>query len=261
MTETTILSMDEANELVLEHQIWAEKIAKSVARGWNLHWQDDGLDGAAFEALIFCARRFDPKLGVPFKSYARRRIHEASTEAARNSKSWEKDSRNSKRTERLARAISAELFELYPQIRSGILPSEDDSEQGVRVGIQQLLISACLISTKHGIQDSNPEEATEFKQLIINLSDLEPLHQLLVWKVYWEGLSLRGVATEWNTDELNVIREHKVIMEYLQKSVSTGKELDSPRIRPGLKDANVVMAHKEDFGIFTKKVSEFSGQY
>lgn len=260
MTENTesgtALSQEEANELVLKHRIWAEKIARSVARGWSVNWELDGLDGAAMEALIFCSRRYNPEMGVPFKSYARRRIHEASTEAARSSKSWQKDSRTSKRTERLARAISAELFDIYPQVRSGILPSDDDSEEGVRVGIQQLLISACVISTKHGMDDVSPDDATEFKNLAIVVKELDPIHQMLMWRVYWEGVSLRGVADEWETDELNVIREHKVLIEWIKKRFVTGKYLDPPRVRPGLRDASLTQSKHEHYGIFSKKAKE-----
>lgn len=249
-----ILTQDEANELVLEHKIWAEKIARSVARGWNVDWQSDGLDGAAMEALIFCSRRYNPSMGVPFKSYARRRIHEASTEAARKSKSWQKNSRTSKRTERLARAISAELFHLFPQLRSGVMPAEDDSDEGIRVGIQQLLISACVISTKNAVTGSSPEESTEFKNMANKLAELEKIHQTLMFKIYWEGYSLRGLATEWSTDELNVIREHKVILEYLQKTFASGKDLAPPRIRPGLQDVDLQLQGDEQYGIFSKEL-------
>ena len=245
---------DEANKLVLEYKPWAEAIAKSVARGWSVDWQSEGLDGAAMEALIFCSRRYDGSLGVPFKSYARRRIHEATTEAARQSKSWQKDSGTSKRTTRLAKAISAELFDLYPQLRSGVLPSEDDSEEGIRVGIQQLLISACLISTKQGMNSVSPEDATEFMNLARQLSHLEGLHQQLMWMSYWEGYSLRGIAENWQTDELNVIREHKALMEYLQKSFVTGKDINKPRIRPGLVDVDLSQQKSESYAIFSKKI-------
>ena len=46
------------NRLVQEHMGWATSIAKAVARAWNMDWQLDGLDGGAYEALLFCARRF-----------------------------------------------------------------------------------------------------------------------------------------------------------------------------------------------------------
>jgi len=70
-SESQRLSQEEANNLVVEHHGWAESIARSVARAWNLDWRLDGLDGAAMEALIFCSRRFDPGRGIPFKGYAR----------------------------------------------------------------------------------------------------------------------------------------------------------------------------------------------
>lgn len=256
MSKKQVLTQEEANKLVLEHQSWAEAIAKSVARGWNVHWQSEGLDGAAMEALIFCSRRYDPEMGVPFKSYARRRIHEASTESARKSKGWQKDAKTSKRTQRLARAISADLFEMFPQLRSGVIPGDDDNDKGVRVGIQQLLISACVISTKHGMDSVSPDDATEFMNLANELSTMEPLHQLLMWKSYWEGYSLRGIASEWETDELNVIREHKVILTYLQKAFATGREVNIPRVRPGLTDANITLKDTEQYGIFSKKIGE-----
>ena len=96
MSETNPYAEHEAGSeklvelLVEENAGWAASIARSVARAWNMDWQLDGLDGGAYEGLLFCARRYDPTLGVPFRAYARRRIHEASTEEARKSKNWKK---------------------------------------------------------------------------------------------------------------------------------------------------------------------------
>lgn len=260
MGKSEEVSNEAANQLVLEFKSWAEGIAKSVARGWHLDWQADALDGAAMEALIFCSRRFDSSMGVPFKSYARKRIHEAATEAAKKSKSWQKDSRESKRTKRLARAISAELFAIFPQLHAGSIPSENDGEEASRVGIQQLLISACLISTKHGVQSASPHEAMEFKNLARELSELEPLHQQIMWMAYWEGHSLRNIAEEWNTDELNVIREHKAILEYLQKTISSGKDVTPPKLRPGLQESSLTQKKDSRFGIFTKNIGGSNGR-
>lgn len=100
--------------LVEEHAGWAEAIARSVARAWNLDWQLDGLDGGAYEALLFCSRRFDPQLGVPFRAYARKRIHEATTEEARKSKSWQRGVGANTQAEQDAREISYKLFDLFP---------------------------------------------------------------------------------------------------------------------------------------------------
>jgi RNA polymerase sigma factor (sigma-70 family) len=252
MSETK-LTKPEIDEIVLEHRGWAISIAKSVARAWSLDWELDGLDGAAMEALIFCAERYEPNRSVPFKSYSRRRIHEASTEAARKSRGWQRGAGSSKRTERLAREVAVELFDIFPDLRSGKLPTditEEDSSKAARIAIQQLLIGASIIATRRGIEAANPEEALEFKEMFTTIAELEPIHQSLIWHVYWEGKSLRGVATDWETDELNVIREHKVIIEYLQKRMSDGSPPEIPKIRPGLRDIAERIEPLKNFDMF-----------
>jgi len=246
------LSIEEANELVLEHQGWTESIAKSVARSWNLDWRLDGLDGAAMEAVIFCSRRFQPDRGVPFRGYARKRIHEASTEAARQSKGWKRGAGTASRTERLAREVSAELFNIFPELRSGQLPYSDEEggDRGTRIALQQLLIGASVIATKQGLEAALPDEVMDYKKMIVIVSTLEPVHQLLIWKVYWEGSSLRNVASEWETDELNVIREHKVILAFVQKAISKGKQTKTPRVRPGLKEIGIKLKRNNPDGKF-----------
>jgi DNA-directed RNA polymerase specialized sigma subunit len=146
--EDETLSIEAANELVLEHQGWAESIARSVARAWNMDWQLDGLDGAAMEALIFCARRYQPNRGVPFKGYARRRIHEASTEAARKSKGWKRSLAAMPAAEQRAREISADLFNIFPELRTGELPDSGDAKGDMRGAVRQLLMGAALLSAR-----------------------------------------------------------------------------------------------------------------
>ncbi|MGI6524301.1 MAG: hypothetical protein ACOX2O_03270 [Bdellovibrionota bacterium] len=253
-TQETVLSIEEANDLILEHRGWAESIAKSVARSWNLDWQLDGLDGAAMEALIFCARRFDPARGVPFKGYARKRIHEAATEASRRSKGWRRGGNTSARTERLAREVSVELFNIFPELHAGLLPyaGDEDADQDTRIALQRLLIGASVIATKQGIEAALPDDALDFKRMIESICSMEPLHQTLIWKVYWEGFSLRSVAGEWETDELNVIREHKVILDYLQKFFGKGRNTKCPRIRPGLREVAVKLKRQDNMVDFSQ---------
>lgn len=225
------LSREEADALVLEHRGWAESIARSVARAWNLDWELDGLDGAAMEALIFCARRFQPKRGVPFKGYARKRIHEASTEVARKCKSWHRGLGVSTSDDQRSREISADLLEIFPEVRVGEL---DDSN--ARSAIRQMLVGASLLAVKQGMEAAQPDEFLDYKRMIENVASLEPIHQLIIWKVYWEGVSLRSLAEEWHTDGLNVIREHKTVIEYLHKDMSLKKDfLNKPKVRPGLR--------------------------
>lgn len=251
--EHPILSEEEANELVLEHTGWAESIARSVARSWNLDWQQDGLDGAALEALIFCSRRFAPSRGVPFRGYARRRIHEAATEAARESKGWSRD-RSGSRSDRLAREVSVELFELFPELRSGQLPNVLDQASGAkatRASIRQLLVGAALVTTRQGLETSQPDDLMDLKKMIRFTAILEVVHQLIIWKMYWESDSMRNIAREWETDELNVIREHKEILSHLQKSIGNDAPTSPLRVRPGLKPVALKLKREKQEGPFS----------
>jgi hypothetical protein len=238
-SESTRLTEEEANALVVENHGWAESIARSVARGWNLDWRLDGLDGAAMEALIFCSRRFDPARGIPFRGYARRRIHEASTEAARKSKGWSRGMANRPAAEARARELSAELYGVFPELRDGQLPvyeSSGSDDSDCRAAVRELLIGASLVATKQAIASGPPpDELVDYKRVVTVMARLEPVHQWLLYKVYWDGNSLRTVASEWETDGLNVMREHKVLMAYLQKSLAQGKSAPTPKVRPGLK--------------------------
>lgn len=250
--EHETLPREEADLLVLEHRGWAESIARSVARGWNLDWQMDGLDGAAMEALIFCARRFQPTRGVPFRGYARRRIHEAATEAARKSKGWKKSSSTN---DDRAREISAKLFDVFPELHEGGLPSGDDGDDGDhRSGIRQLLMGATILASKEGgTVEATQDQMVDIKRMVHVMAQLEPVHQHLLYRVYWDGMSLRTVAGEWNTDGLNVIREHKVLLSHLFKSMSVGKQqLIRPKIRPGLRTKALELKKKSDIGPFSE---------
>ena len=249
------LSIEEANALVVDHYGWAESIARSVARSWNLDWKLDGLDGAAMEALIFCARRFQPNRGVPFKGYARKRIHEASTDAAKKSRGWRKSTTPA---EQAARDISAELFNVFPELRVGQLPySEDltgDDGEDMRGAVRNLLIGASIVAAKQGIGTSLPDEIMDYKKMIRLMSELEPVHQTLLWEVYWEGNSMRTVASEWEVDELSVIREHKSLLEFLHKGFAKNKPGTKLKVRPALREVGLRLRKNGESNPFSQFV-------
>ena len=249
--EFRTVTVEEANALVEEHHGWTVSIAKSVARSWSMDWELDGLDGAAMEALIFCSRRFQPDRGVPFKGYARKRIHEASTEAARKSKGF----RSSSRAQNQAREVSLELFNVFPEMRSGGLPGDGDP----RTAIREMLVGASFIAAKTGIDASQPDEAFDFKEILYMVAELEAVHQAIIWEVYWNGKSMRGVANEWETDELNVIREHKVLVSHMHKRMEKGDKVQPPKIRPGLKDIAAKQSKVTSIGIFSRMLEQSNG--
>jgi DNA-directed RNA polymerase specialized sigma subunit len=254
-SEERTLSIEEANKLVEEHRGWAESIARSVARAWSLDWQLDGLDGAAMEALVFCSRRFNPDRGIPFRGYARRRVHESSTEAARKSRGWRKSQSTTSEEDQKVHELSMGILNIFPEIRSGYLPYSEDgysSDEGnMRGAIRNVLVSTALLSTSQGVQQPIQEDYVDYKKTIRIVSELENLHQHLIYEVYWEGKSLRQVAAEWHTEALNVIREHQILLAFLEKSLNSAKgRISYPKIRPGLKAVAIRM--KDDQPAFLK---------
>lgn len=248
------------NRLVEENMGWATSIAKSVARAWNMDWQLDGLDGGAYEALLFCARRYDPARGVPFRGYARRRIHEACTEEARKSKTWQLGTGTNSQAERDAREISAKLFDIFPELRDGYLPAGDedsDGESSTRSSIRQMLAGASLVAAFQESAVDNPELAIQYKQLLIHLAQLEPVHQEIVWAVYYKGQSMRALAEEWGTDDLSVIREHKEILANLctRLEAPRSKIVKKLKIRRGLRTIAQQLRRKKEEGPFTKFIA------
>jgi len=265
--EYETLSIEDANQLVLDNRVWAEGVARAVARAWNLDWDLDGLDGAAMEALIFCARRFNPERGIPFKGYARRRIHEAATEAARRCRGWKRNAYASKKDGSKPRGRSQEvaigLLNVYPELRSGSMFGGDEGGE-IRSNVRQLLMSATLIASTDSLDEPSAEEILDLKTILNIITTLELIHQLIIWKVYWEGLSLRGLAAAWETDGLNVIREHKVLVAHLHKCISSknGRSLQRPKIRPGLRTLAAELNKDPDtlspFAKFKEKLLESS---
>lgn len=253
--EQTRLSEEAANDLVVEHMGWAESIARAVARGWNLDWKLDGLDGAAMEALIFCSRRFDPQRGIPFKGYARKRIHEASTDAARKTKGWARTSSSKTAKEAKAQKLAMELYGVFPELRDGALPAQNAArgeDAANRSAIRELLVGASILATKEAIAgDPQPDELMDYRRMVSVMASLEPTHQWLLYRVYWDGASLRTVASEWETDGLNVMREHKVLIAYLQKSLAHGKAVAVPKIRPGLRERAIQYNKEGSLGPFS----------
>ena len=241
-------------KLVEDNMGWATSIAKSVARAWNLDWQLDGLDGGAYEALLFCSRRFDPARGVPFRAYARRRIHEASSQEARKSKSWQQGVGANTQAEQDSREISARLFEIFPELRDGLLPAASDGEETVRTSVRQMLAGASLLAAFRDAGIQNPESALEYKGLLSVMAALEPVHQAILWAVYWQGQSMRSLAEDWEIDDLSVIREHKEILEHLCSQLELGRGIKPKplKVRRGLRSVALNLRRTKDLGPFAQ---------
>ena len=81
---------------------------------------------------------------------------------------------------------------------------------------------------------------------------LEVIHQVIMWRIYWEGDSMRSIASGWEMDELNVIREHKALVDHLQRAIQKDKAFEPLKVRPGLKRIALDMKREKKEGPFTK---------
>ncbi|MCC6932972.1 MAG: hypothetical protein IT292_06930 [Deltaproteobacteria bacterium] len=233
-------------KIVADHQGWSISIAKCIAKAWNMDWQLDGLDGAAFEALIYCAKRFDNKMGIPFRGYAHRRIHEACAAEARQCKRWQYGTNEMSQIECDAREVAFRLFELFPELRDGLLPIEQPeneslTENTLRGSIKHLLASASLLTSFQKTSTDNPEYAVEFRRMFQIIANMDAIHQMILWLIYWQGQSMRAVASDWGLDELAIIREHQSIIEYVSNRMTESRKAKPVplKIRPKLRKLKI----------------------
>ncbi len=245
--------------LILENRKWAESIARAVARAWKLDPEVDGLIGSALEALVECANRFDPSRGIPFRAYARRRVHEAACDAARSTKAWAEGQVFSGSLEAKARTTAYELLRRFPELRDGYIPFDREGSS-LRSSVRQLLLGATIIYLKESTDSQDSFDFHDYKKLLQAISNLHVAHQWIIWKVYWEGYSLRGLAAEWKADPLTVIREHQAILNYLLGVFNKKQGLSPPKVRPSLK--KVISNQKLNLGTvpFLKFLEELGNE-
>jgi hypothetical protein len=129
----------------------------------------------------------------------------------------------------------------------------------MRSAVRELLVGASIVASRQAVsEDPLPDELVDYKRMVGVMAVLEPVHQWLLYRVYWDGLSLRTVATEWETDGLNVMREHKVLLSFLQKSMAAGKPAPAPKVRPGLKPLIIKLKREGSKGPFSDLVASLT---
>ena len=98
---------------------------------------------------------------------------------------------NKSAAENKARELSAELYGVFPDLRDGRLPVSESSgsdDSDARSAIRELLIGASLVATKQAVANGPlPDELMDYKRMVGVMACLEPGHQLLLYKVYWDG--------------------------------------------------------------------------
>jgi hypothetical protein len=123
--------------------------------------------------------------------------------------------------------------------------SSGNDDADMRSAVRELLVGASIVASRQAVStDPLPDDLVDYKRMVTVMAVLEPVHQWLLYRVYWDGLSLRTVASEWETDGLNVMREHKVLL-------AAGKPAPKPKVRPGLKDLTTKFKREGSNGPFS----------
>ncbi|MBP9839022.1 MAG: hypothetical protein KBC84_09970, partial [Proteobacteria bacterium] len=175
--------------------------------------------------------------------------------------SWQQGTGANTQAEQDAREISAKLFDIFPELRDGLLPMDgDDEEGGMRGCVRQLLTGASLVAAFREVGINNQESAMEYKQMLKIMSALEPVHQAIIWSVYWQGQSMRSLAEEWELDDLSVIREHKEILQHLSEEMEAGgkRPPKALKVRRGLKNLVLKLKKNNDKGAFTQMLGNLA---
>jgi len=139
-------------------------------------------------------------------------------------------------------------------LRMGKLPlAADGSEAKVTLksSVKQLLAGASLLQAFKESPSENPELSMQHKELITFLSSMEPVHQEIIWGVYYKGQSMRSMAAEWGIDDLSVIREHKVLLAFLCQNLETPGNGKTVKVRRGLRTVVQELRRAKKLGPFS----------
>ncbi|MCS6893613.1 MAG: hypothetical protein NZO16_03490, partial [Deltaproteobacteria bacterium] len=180
-------------------------------------------------------------------------------DAARSTKAWKEGQVFSGSIEAKARSTAYELIKRFPELRDGGIPS-DSNFNSLRSSVRQLLLGATIIHMKEQHESEDRFDFTDYNRLVTLVAGLEKIHQWIIWKVYWEGYSLRGLASEWHIDPLTVIREHQVILNYLMAAFQQADNdirLKPPKVRPSLKKGFETLKIKHDPSPFEEFLKNF----
>jgi RNA polymerase sigma factor for flagellar operon FliA len=195
-----------STDLVELHLPLAERIAVGVSRKVPRHVDRDDLVSAAYLGLVQASRTYDPDKGVPFETFAARRVMGAVFDQLR---SYDMVSRAVRRS---AREVSA--YEQAFMARHTRRPTVDEVADALemspaRVRTARQAVTAALVEYDHSdgvaADQISTEELVEDRAMvdtIVNLIGLLPERlQMVVRGTYLDGMTLRAVADRLGVTE------------------------------------------------------------
>lgn len=176
----------------------------------------EDLRGVAYEALVRAARRFDPARGIPFRAFARQRIHWALVDyQRREDRAYRRAKRASQKVERLSALQNLSPSGLGSECADNPLLA---AKERARVLEMEKWVSA-LHEELPAAPRREPRDAKTKAVLEHLLRALNPEERMLLSALYREGISLSQYARRLGISHSTASRRHAAVLRRLRALV------------------------------------------
>ncbi|MCE9634230.1 MAG: FliA/WhiG family RNA polymerase sigma factor [Planctomycetes bacterium] len=229
------------NQLVERYLPIVRFVAERLATTLPSFVEVDDLASMGIFGLLDAIERFDPKMGVKFKTYAMNRIRGSILDELR-SLDWVPRLVRIKATkmDRACRELEAELgrqptfFEMSQRLGMGFDEYHSMIEGGSATGIISLSEEWADQEDNHGnskidlLEDDNPTgtpmhemQLKDIREVIAN--HLTEKERIIVTLYYYEGLSMKEIAKVLNLTESRICQIHGKVVERLKEQLDRSK--------------------------------------
>ncbi len=235
-SEVPLANTQARDELILKNLSCVRQIACSLRRRLPVHVDLDDLIDAGTSGLVAAAAKYDPKKGVPFKTYARHRIRGAMLDVLREADLATREQRRQKKN--VARATSL----LRAQLKRDPDRAEIASELGItEKRLERILLgmpnntavsaTEILLDGDESLPRTIPDQSGESPEQLAARQQLrrvleESMHVLperyrkLLKLYYIDGLTLKQIGEQMGFRESRASQIHSAALRKLKNVLS-----------------------------------------
>lgn len=236
---STVISSETRDRLVLEHRDFAEALAGELHRAFPRHVEFEETRSLAFEGLVDAASRFDPRGGAKFKTFAWYRIRGAILDGVRRAiRQSTGSNQDGAELGGLAaqESIDAVGEALVAEAGGAADLADATGEYVVRAAVVFLLSDAAGAGPVSSDDPAAEAESAEWRARIRSaLESLDEPERTIVQKHYFEGLSFVECAAHLCVHKAWVSRLHNRALERMRAALrcSTIRPASGTRGRGG----------------------------
>ena len=195
------------DQLIKDHVPYAQKLAAKVRRMLVLprHIDQQDVQGFALIGLVEAAQRYDPLRGIPFTTFAYRRIVGAGINGLAELRTIDAEVRHRARRAELAHSLSPEPDAAVPEDPEGQM-------RALRTGIGSIAASLAIYDTQ-AMPEFGPADSAAYRELVEHvLAGIESLpseQSDVVRRLYFREQTMTTAAQELGVDKATVSRRHR----------------------------------------------------